>query len=1273
MSNNNMNNKKFKKFMDSLSYYKPLMKPENRKYFDEISALYINRQIVKQSEVEKLLTKLTSRGQGPKSAIKLIENKYRKQESAKYVKKIESYFVTAAFEVRTMWYKNNNRNKKKVIKNNYLDNSVWINDKNANILTELYLNKYNSEVFNIYQDPIYYITGNSENIKYSNIVYGINGQHIENIEYSNTYQSENYYDLENIIKTDILKDYTIHDHYKRIDVLKFKNISIVKSDGTKSKDIKTMKMKSATPLKYPEFVGDIENEKNNDGFCVYDNFLTTYPHISEDEFIKLCSVIEPVKNKSDGITPEQLYYVCQQKDISHYAFDYTKQCFLKYVSKNRNYEALTYYCLNNHMYHIKDKEAALSLIRSAINVESKINSVFFDEDNNKEEKKKNIFDKLEIKENLPINEVLKLTESCIVIYNTNHINAQLIELMNNNIKPIIKKCKKTMITQMVVPISKKIKVYLFADQNDHSQGIDYKIVKNLCEKEKIPFNNQTFTTLICQIKDNKIKEKHERVSFSKEFRTEFFKKNQFCNNKECAVKLVKGQREIDHIIPLSHDGTNDVNNLQALCKECHYDKTSNDNSDEHINISQTHSSFSNSVAKVMESNLSKAWAFVEKVKKSSPQFYLSNNDITNDDESEDDGDLFERTQQIEKLTKSLKSSSIDINGCRRNILRFNTYDYPLFTVMDQFEKYTGQTKPGKYYVETNNYYMPLRGNGFYFYPTIKYCLENNIIQPSDIKYCIISSMVTPHDYFNNFIDYCVENVENSKLAINSMIGNFASTTKSEYSRSLMITEDLNEAFHYFYNNDKCFIDMKQSDRGVFYHLIETNQSIKSETERVIYDMIVEMEAIELHKLQRIIESKNGCVTEYKTDCIRFEYIKDFPFELIDDINLKDYYYPDGKPMYKVENKAELLEKHMKMANYMRTDKFEYTKPKFNIINDVEDNNFKPLIEKIMNLDGCSIEGIAGSGKSTLINMLVQEIKNKGLDCNLLTPTNISSILINGMTLDKFHKKLRSVDIIKNLVKDYIIVDEISMMKEIFYKMLTVIKSIKPETKIILVGHNMQFGPVCDRIGEFSTQYYFNSDVFHQLVCGNKLILTKCRRSDDRHYKNCSNVNNVNIYEYGNKLTNHNICYTNKKRIEINKYCMNLAREKNKKSKGIELFLPKNPFSKLSQDVYLHKNVEIMSIKNKKELNIVNGEMFRIREINKDDGFIIIDNSYKSDIKIPINKFQQLFHVAYCTTSHKSQGRTINQPYTIHDWHLMNETCRYVSLSRASDFDYVNFK
>ncbi len=47
--------------------------------------------------------------------------------------------------------------------------------------------------------------------------------------------------------------------------------------------------------------------------------------------------------------------------------------------------------------------------------------------------------------------------------------------------------------------------------------------------------------------------------------------------------------------------------------------------------------------------------------------------------------------------------------------------------MDDVVKYTGQTGAGIYYVEGENY-IPLRGNGWYYYPVIEYCLNNGIIK-----------------------------------------------------------------------------------------------------------------------------------------------------------------------------------------------------------------------------------------------------------------------------------------------------------------------------------------------------------------------------------------------------------------------------------------------------------------------------------------------------------------------------------------------------------------
>ncbi len=1023
-------------------------------------------------------------------------------------------------------------------------------------------------------------------------------------------------------------------------------------------DVKNMRMNSATPLAFFNINTQNEILDYEHGQCVIKAFVKRYePHMkkmNETYFNKLCRE-EAIKfgiiYTNSGVTPKILNAVCVRLNISHYAFDITGTNFYKYKSTHRNYPACVYYCSNNHMYQITDNKEILRLIHKT----RKTNIVV-----DKGEIKDNIYDVFPIIENVAFDNI-KEHENKIIIYNQPNLNEHFEHVIQTfNVVPKITKMDKHYIQQFEFNTkdnTQSANIIMAIDPND-TKRVTFKDVKKMCKKHHVPFKNQTLGKLIQNIRRNI--QDYTRVSLNAKERLDFYNNNKKCNN--CKEHLEYDKMEIDHIIALANGGNNELSNLQPLCKACHQDKTI-DEKEKGYNVS-IESTFNKQIKEIMDSNLAKSYAFISR----------GNN-------------------------TNKKLHSFDINKCRKNILYHNTYEFPVFTVLDQVNQYNKQTGPGLYYVESNNNF-PLRGNGWYSFPLIEYCLNNHIIRQRDIKQVIKSGNTAKPDYYKPIIDYFYNNEkEFSKLCINSMIGLFKPSKDREFWKSKILTTCEDEAFYHFLDKGNGFIQPLYIDDNKYYHLYEATKIKQHSTESPIYNMIIDMEAIEAHKLTNIVKSHGGKILDLNTDSVTATFNKSYPINIspigrLNNNNIDGYYYPDGTHKYKIEIKERI--RQGKMQDYIRTERYETKDLQYNI------NDLTPT-EIIDKNEGMLILGRGGTGKTFFINQIQELLTKKDISFLSLAPTNKACRHISKYTqAQTLHKFKYVFDTTKKLEEEYIFIDEISMMPEMFYSFFIKVKNMYPETKFIISGDFEQLEPV-ETLNTIHD--YENSGALYDLVDGNKQLLTICRRADDEYY-NLTHPDNVNhitnnkitfnnkLYNFGNTYTDKHLAFTNKKRIEINDDMMNktfnnmkqeilnkqIIKLKEAKRKTSHLSLDsieiphlnitRNKHNVNSQDMRIVKGMPVISCKNVKKMDIVNNEEYIIQLFSNTD-IVLFEPISEHKLTLTIDDFRTNFLPAYCITVHKSQGCTFDFPYTIHEWSRFTSKMKYIALSRSSNFNNVN--
>ena len=540
----------------------------------------------------------------------------------------------------------------------------------------------------------------------------------------------------------------------------------------------------------------------------------------------------------------------------------------------------------------------------------------------------------------------------------------------------------------------------------------------------------------------------------------------------------------------------------------------------------------------------------------------------------------------------------------------------------------------------------------------------------NIVWQLIPQKTLAHDYFKDDVECLLENTKNcpvlQKLIVNSMVGLWGRTKRVHTTKKF--SHDDTQASTWVSlktdENKSVYIQTHRLDNGEVLHEGTFMTNIENEAWAFpLYKQVLEQELVELATMESILVSKGAFILSRATDAIRYAFDHE--------INVFDsYFWDDAKTVPKYRRELDKTSTRSAMQSYRRKapkEMDDITIAYKSVIDDYE-NLEKSIDDLLATGEGCHIDGRAGCGKSFYIKKMMAELDKRGIKYVALAPTNVATNLIGGITVSKFGYKHMSnrKQLLKELKdKAYIFVDEISMVQSEDYKCFVMIKRCMPWIRFIISGDFNQLLAV----GDEYTGDMFNSGPLHTLSDGNRLLLTKCRRADNRLFELCKHVDKVDIDQFPiKKQTMRNIAYRHETRIKVNKACMDKFNVGKK-----TVFVPKDASNGHSQDMHLCVGMPVIAHCARKGLGVFKTSQYTVKAITGTD--VILTDGTKEDVTFPLDTFARYFYPAFCITVHASQGCTINEPYTIYDWYFphMDDRAKYVALSRATDIDHIQIR
>ena len=734
--------------------------------------------------------------------------------------------------------------------------------------------------------------------------------------------------------------------------------------------------------------------------------------------------------------------------------------------------------------------------------------------------------------------------------------------------------------------------------------------------------------------------------------------------------------EVDHILPRILGGSDELDNMQLICKECHSAKTTFEQQSRIEDTCPLMSRFA----------LSTYEAFVKSPKP--PQCVA---------------DMSPQCSQM--------AISVDVRRCRYNaFVHQDGWDLPVFSPVDEIKAATPGAIADYNWIEIHvgrrspRQVFPYFGPGWYGSPTAAFLLDAGIATWGDFKLAFNATSRRPA----SFLAERLEALENLWWESAYLDGSDERLVAKRASVALLGIWGSRDRHLYRMITSSTPFDVtgagpvrvsptpgSPAEHGnvVFQDYVYKQSVLELTSMRPVHQRCLEEERLQLARAMLIVEKFAAAKTSKYLFSIRVDevlcWVADKRFE--DEITNMSYdklheVLPRGRtPRHqKASSSTAKVYKFNKVAEAIYpggTLKFEEeaVRPaitwagRWEVIEEPTegaDEFGQRIVDHVLSGRSCCVEGAAGTGKTEVLKKIEAALREAGLESAkiCLTHCGARNSGVGGVTAHSFVSK----HVLHGTFSgDVVLIDEISFMS---LDLLAVLEHLRLKgTRLICFGDFLQFRPISNhwRGSLVDAGAFQDSDLYKSWSECTKFVLRRCRRSDGAHFEFCNRIRGLEIshgvqlalerYPPRSDTAKWNLTISHWKRKCLNgEMQRKLATQVDEKVWVADAEVP----------FHIFRGTELMGRNNDHRI-ITTGAFLDVLEV-EGNKVKLIDLATEIEFTVSLDQVAKHTKLRHAMTLYSTQGRSLPGTIAVYDWNNphFTPTSLYIALSRAKESDKI---